>query len=44
MSDQEGQIVELGTHDALMKEEGLYQEMYQAQAQHYVSEGGLMMN
>ncbi len=33
---KEGQIVELGTHDALMKEEGLYQEMYQAQAQYYV--------
>lgn len=33
---KEGQIVELGTHDALMKEQGLYQEMYQAQAQYYV--------
>lgn len=33
---KEGQIVELGTHDALMKEQGLYQEMYAAQARYYV--------
>ena len=31
---KDGQIVELGTHDDLMKEGGLYQEMYQAQAQY----------
>ena len=33
---KDGQIVELGTHDDLMKEGGLYQEMYQAQAQYYI--------
>lgn len=33
---KEGHMIELGTHDGLIKEKGLYQEMYQAQAQYYV--------
>lgn len=33
---KEGYMIELGTHDGLIKEKGLYQEMYQAQAQYYV--------
>lgn len=33
---KEGHMIELGTHDGLIKEKGLYQEMYQAQAQYYI--------
>ena len=33
---KDGRIVELGTHGELIKKEGLYQQMYQAQAQYYV--------
>jgi ATP-binding cassette subfamily B protein/ATP-binding cassette subfamily C protein len=32
---RDGRIVELGTHDALMAENGLYQEMYSKQASYY---------
>lgn len=32
---QDGQIVELGTHDDLMTNDGLYQEMYTKQASYY---------
>lgn len=33
----QGQIVEVGTHDELIRAGGTYQEMYEAQAQWYVS-------
>ncbi|HCU57906.1 MAG TPA: hypothetical protein DF984_06760 [Anaerolineaceae bacterium] len=32
---RDGRIVELGTHDNLMAENGLYQEMYSKQASYY---------
>lgn len=32
---EEGRIVQKGSHDSLMKEEGLYSRMWNAQAQYY---------
>ncbi|MGN1083693.1 MAG: ABC transporter ATP-binding protein, partial [Lachnospiraceae bacterium] len=31
----EGRIVQKGSHEALMKEEGLYRKLWNAQAQYY---------
>ena len=32
---RDGRIVELGTHDDLIADDGLYQEMYSKQASYY---------
>ena len=37
---KEGQIVEKGKHDDLVKKKGHYAELYHAQAKHYRSQGG----
>lgn len=38
---KDGQLIEYGTHDSLMKKKGEYANMYKVQAQYYVEEGEL---
>ncbi len=38
---KDGQLIEYGTHDSLMKQKGEYANMYKIQAQYYVEEGEL---
>ena len=35
---KDGQLIEYGTHDSLMKKKGEYANMYRVQAQYYVEE------
>ena len=37
----EGRLVQSGSHEELMREEGLYGELYRNQAKYYTGEGGL---